>query len=204
MAGCTCIGVCGCKPPVFDGSGYDPSEFTSLDRDCFAKTLAQTFVPLANTLRNMLTDFGLRLYAVRIVHCRYPSGDRRGVGAPYVERVIPVLPTPKVSGFEGLDENIESVGTQEVGRLTLEHVNAELTEEQLQGFQGSTGYRAQEGFDSNAYSFWEVELYAELGRTKKRKFQMVGPPTRKMLGWTVELQRSVDDRAVDGAVQLPS
>ena len=43
------------------------------------KSLARSFIPLADSLRDMLTKFGLRAYKVTIVRIEW-SGGKRGRG----------------------------------------------------------------------------------------------------------------------------
>jgi len=179
-------------------NSYDPSCYADPDASCYHESLAQSFVGLANCLRNILTESGLRHYRVSILHLRYPSGEQRFHGEPYVERTIPILPTPRVEGLEGLDEAVMSVGTQEVGTVTVSKINADLSEEDLRGFE-----RHQHDYQPTQVVFWEIEFYGNRGDTVRRRFQLAGAPRRTMLGWQVRLQRAQDDRSLTGQVQLP-
>ena len=57
--------------------------FTDLTPAAYAESLAPSFIPLADELRDMLTEFGLRPYRVRQIIVQWSSGTR-GEGQPTV------------------------------------------------------------------------------------------------------------------------
>jgi hypothetical protein len=156
-------------------------------------TLARDFVGLADDLRDMLTQFGLRTYRVTIVRVRW-SGGRRGRGAASVVSEEPILPTPKISSLEALQELAQSVGVDELGAIDLSQISGTYTEDQLRGFRDGDGIPADEEF------FYEIEFFptdsANSGGSKKRRFFPRGAPTYfpGRLQWSVRLEKANEDR----------
>lgn len=164
--------------------------FTTVSTRQAKGTLARDFIGLADDLRDMLTQFGLRTYKVSMVRVRW-SGGRRGRGAASQVEVTPILPTPKISSLDALQELAQSVGVDELGAIDLSQVSGTYTEDQLRGFRDGDGIPADEEF------FYEVEFFpADGGPTKKRRFFPRGAPTYApgRLQWSVRLEKANEDR----------
>lgn len=174
------------------------AKFTTVTSSQVKKTLARRFIPLGDSLRNLLTKFGLRTYRVTLVKVQW-SGGERGVGLPTVLSEEILLPTPKISDINGLTEVVQAVGLDELGQLTVSQISGRYTEEQLLG-------RAADGDDisEDTEFFWEVEFPHPDGTpgTKRRFFPRGAPqyePGR--LQWTVRLEKSNENRARSGDPQ---
>lgn len=171
-----------------------PKRFTEVSSSQAKKTLARGFIGLADSLRDMLTQFGLRTYKVTIVRVEW-SGQRRGRGVPSVVSEVAILPTPKISAVDSLSEIIQPGGGLESGSLELTQISGRFTEEQLRG-HGSDG----EAIPPNQEFFYEVEFFPNEGPSVKRRFIPSAPPAYYpgRLGWTVRLARSFDNRDRNG------
>lgn len=173
-----------------------PKRFTEASASQLKGTLARRFVPLADSLRDMLTKFGLRPYVVRVVRIQW-SGGRRGVGVPSVVSSESLLPTPKVMGLDGLTEFIQPVGMDEIGGIEVTRISGRYTEEQLRGFDPATG----DGIPKDTEFFYEVE-YPQPGGAPpvKRRFYPSAAPTYYpgKLQWTVRLEKAHEDRSRNG------
>jgi len=158
------------------------------------KSLARSFIPLADSLRDMLTKFGLRAYKVTIVRIEW-SGGKRGRGTPVTVDEKVILPTPKISSLDSISEVLQPVGLEELGSLELSQVSGSYTEEDLRGFT--------EGGDDippNQEFFYEVEFFPNNGNAQKRRFYPVSAPTYfpGRLQWTIRLNKANEDRARNG------
>ncbi len=171
-----------------------PKRFTEVSSSQAKKTLARGFIGLADSLRDMLTRFGLRTYKVTIVKVEW-SGNRRGRGTPQVVSELVVLPTPKISAVDSLSEIVQSGGGLESGTLELTQISGRFSEEQLRGL-GSDG----EAIPPNQEFFYEIEFFPHEGPSVKRRFIPSGPPAYYpgRLGWSIKLARSYDNRDRNG------
>ena len=163
--------------------------FTRLDPESYRRTLAQKLSGnrLVDPLRDLLTRFGLRPYEVRVVRLRW-SGGARGEGEPFVEREWPILPTPKIDGLDGLTESIEGPGVQETGTATVTKISTEYSEEDLRGL-----LKGELQFPGDSEAFWEITFYGKRD-AKRRRFNLVGVPSRHTLGWECRLEKALGDR----------
>jgi hypothetical protein len=168
--------------------------FTEVTSAQAKATLARRFVPLADSLRNLLTTFGLRAYRVSIIRVEW-SGGRRGVGASYVMSEKVILPTPKISSLDALNEVVQPIGLAELGSIELSQVSGTFTEEDLRG-------TSNEGDDIplSQEFFYEVEFFPHEGPSQKRRFYPKGAPSYSPGGlqWTVRLEKANEDRKRSG------
>ena len=126
-------------------------KFTLVDSQQAKGTLAREFVELADDLRDLLSQFGLRAYRVSTIRVQW-SGGKRGRGSPIVIEETIILPTPKIASLDGLQELVQSVGLDEVGSVELSEVSGRFTEEQLRGFTD-----AGDGLPVAQEFYYEVE-----------------------------------------------
>lgn len=168
--------------------------FTTVTSSQAKGTLARRFIGLADSLRDLLTKFGLRAYKVSIVRIEW-SGGRRGRGTPVVvdERVI--LPTPKIAPMDSLQEVLQPVGLEEVGSLELTQISGTFSEEDLRGYSA-----AGDGIPINQEFFYEVEFFPNEGVAQKRRFYPASAPTyyAGRLQWSIRLVKANEDRARNG------
>lgn len=172
-------------------------KFTEVTSSQVKKTLARGFIGLADSLRDMLTQFGLRAYKVSLVKVQW-SGGRRGKGTAVTIQEKVILPTPKIESLDSLADVLQPVGMEEQGSLTLSQISGTFTEEELRGYskEGDPIPRDQE-------FFYEVEFFPNEGEAQKRRFFPASPPTYfpGKLGWSIRLLKANEDRARNGDVE---
>jgi len=171
------------------------AKFTEITAQQIRGTLARSLVPLADNLRDLLSQFGLRVYKVSVIRVRW-SGGERGVGVPEVVSVKILQPTPKISTLESIDEIIQPIGQHEEGGIKLSKISGTYTEEDLLG-QSKRG----EEIPEDQEVFYEVEYpRVDGGPSEKRRFYPKSVPTYYpgKLSWEVRLERQHKDRDRDG------
>jgi len=176
------------------------AKFTPVTSQQIKGTLARKFVGLGDTLRNMLTTFGLRTYRVSLVGIQW-SGGERGVGTPTVLSELLILPTPKLVDMTALTEIVQPIGLDEAGSVQVEQISGTFTEEQLLG-------RDANGNDIPADQefFWEIEFPRLDGKPgEKRRFFPRGAPMYYpgRLQWVVRLEKGHSNRQRDGSPGSP-
>lgn len=173
------------------------AKFTTVTSQQAKQTLARDFIGLADDLRDMLTQFGLRTYAVRTVKIQW-SGGKRGRGTAIVLAEETLLPTPKISALDGLQELVQSIGLDELGSVELSQISGRYTEEQLRGFT-----EAGDGIPGDQEFFYEIEFFPHEGPSHKRRFFTKSAPAYHpgRLQWTVRLEKVNNDRARGGDPQ---
>ena len=179
-------------------AGDRSDKFTQVPPTGYGDTLAGSFIGLADDLRDMFTQFGLRPYTVRRIRVKW-SGQRRGVGQPTVIFSEPILPTPKVTDISGLSELLHPIGLDEHGSIRLSEISGTYTEDDLRGLDSSgKGAAVDEEF------FYEIEYARPDGLAgEKRRFFPSGAASYNAgkLQWTLMLEKSNEDRGRDGSVR---
>lgn len=166
-------------------------KFTEVTAAQLRGTLARKLVPTADSLRDLLTRFGLRTYKVSVIRIQWSGGDR-GVGTPVVLRETVLLPTPKVEGLSSLTELIQPIGMNEEGGIDLTKISATYTDEDLRGLSAQG-----EEIPPDEEVFYEIEFpRLDGGPSLKRRFQLRGAPQFRPGGlqWSVRLEKSNDNR----------
>lgn len=169
--------------------------FTEVTQRQAQGTLVHDFIELADDLRDMLTEFGLRTYRVQVVRIQW-TGGKRGKGTAVVTEETLLLPTPKISDLnEVLQANLQSVGLNESGTLELTQISGTYTEEQLRGFSS-----AGDDIPPDEEFFYEIEFFPQEGPAVKRRFYPASPPAYHpgKLQWSLRLTRSNADRPRTG------
>lgn len=167
------------------------TNFTRLNGRQMAQTLAAKFVPLGDSLRDLLSKFGLRRYLVHVVKTKW-TGGRRGNGTENVVYDEMILPTPKVLDMQGVAEVLQQVGLDEVGSIKLSKISGRYTDEFLRGLDEEGNGPAA---DENLY--YEIEFPRADGLPgDRRRFQLSGAPMyfAGRLYWEVNLTRAHEDR----------
>lgn len=169
--------------------------FTKVSGQQIQNSLARKFVPLADSLRDLFTKFGLRPYVVRMVRVRW-NGIERGVGLPQVESETIVEPTPKLSDYTALTELVQPIGLDEQGGIVLSEISGRYTEFQLRGLKDD-----ETELPPNVEFFYEVEFPRPDGQpaTKRRFFNRSAPEYNSgALQWTLRLEKASADRQLNG------
>lgn len=171
------------------------AKFTEVSGPQIKKTLARRLVPLADSLRNMLTTFGLRTYKVSVMRVKW-SGGRRGIGFPSVTKQTVILPTPRISDLNALTEIVQPIGLDEIGNILLEGISGRYTEEELRGLDF---YGEEIPPDDEVY--YEIEFpRIDNGPSLKRRFFTRSAPhfSPGKLAWNLRLEKSTEDRDRNG------
>lgn len=159
-------------------------------------TLARTLVPVADSLRNLYSTFGLRPYVVRLIKTRW-SGGRRGVGAESIVSETPILPTPLIADLTSLQQINTPIGLDEFGEVGLTEVSGAYTEDFLRGHDTEGRPPA---VDEQFY--YEVEFPPPCtGATgERRRFAMRAAPMYQSsrFQWSLRLERQRQDRTRTG------
>lgn len=162
----------------------------------YAQSLAASFIPVANQIRNLAVDMGMRPYVVRIVTIRW-SGRRVGVGTPIVMAETALDPVPEVFGLDTLqEESVEGLGFSETGRVVLRGVSGTYSEDLLRAVTPDELL----GSDPSIETFYEIEtLNLDGSNGDLRRFAIVGMPVwvPGQVGYTIQLERTQGDRRRD-------
>ncbi|MFA6166746.1 MAG: hypothetical protein WC700_09025 [Gemmatimonadaceae bacterium] len=177
--------------PACDAQFTSPSSFAA------ATSCVRLLHPVADQLRDIAVQLGMRAYRVRIVRTRWTAGFR-GRGAEIVVLEREILPVPEIYDVGSLQRVLTPVGLDEAGGVTLREVSSRFTEEFLSGYDDD-GTPCPK--DENVY--YEIEFIRPdgAGRSQKRRFTLSSAPEldlTKTLGWLVKLERSHPNRARDG------
>jgi hypothetical protein len=164
--------------------------FTEVTSSQAKKTLVRRFIGLADSLRDLLTKFGLREYRVSIIRVEW-SGGKRGRGMPVVLSEKVILPTPKISSFDALTEFVQPVGLDELGSVELSQISGSFTEEDLRGTSNEG-----DNIPPDQEFYYEVEFFPHNGPSQKRRFFPRSAPTYfpGRLQWTIRLEKANEDR----------
>ncbi len=165
---------------------------TTLD---LKRTLAQQLIPVADSIRDLHTRFGLRPYKVRVVRVRW-SGGMRGHGTPHVASTMDLLPTPLVQDLTTLTEILQPIGLDEVGTISVAEISGRFTDDDLR-LQSKNG--VPPGPDEEV--FYEIEFpQPDGGPSVKRRFFLRGAPyySAGRFQWSIRLEKANEDRSRRG------
>lgn len=96
------------------------------------QTLVHRLTPLADRLRQRLTDMGLRPYSVALTWTRW-EGRERGEGREVVARRLPLLPNPFVEDLTGVSLQPYTAGLLPVGSVRVSRISARYAQDLLMG-----------------------------------------------------------------------
>lgn len=193
------------------------------------RTLADSLIGVADSIRQNYTDFGLRPYRVFLVWIQWkPEAvviddqldlGEVGAGKPTLMREIEILPTPRVE-YGGIGKDFDAVGTTERGAIGVSEISERYSEDQLTGLLAEFRDPAYpdtlgQGIDF----FWEIreERPAQgLGPPQplcdstgplppaRRRFHVSGVPVRQpdRFQWFVSLIRADGERSRTGSIDV--
>lgn len=170
-------------------------KFTKLSGTDLSRTLASCLVSVADSMRDIYTQLGLRTYSIRIIRTGW-TGGRRGVGIEFIKEQIDILPTPKISSLDEVIEILQPVGLDEVGAISISEISGRFTEDDLLG-------RIPNGIplDKDEQIFYEIEFPRADGISGvKRRFIPRSAPyyNASMLQWSIRLEKTREDRGRNG------
>lgn len=161
-------------------------------------SLVESLGVVADSLRQIFTDVGLRPYRVHSVVYRW-SGGEVGRGTATVVSDREFLPTPKLNDTAGIAGELRSSGLVERGTVRLEQISPRYTEDEVRLLLHDYPLpRGDQGFI-------EVRVDARDGSTERRRFIVRGVPYRdaQRFEWRAALLRQDADRARSGAPPGP-
>jgi hypothetical protein len=155
-------------------------------------TLARRLVPVADSLRDLYTTFGLRPYVVNLIRTRW-SGGKRGVGAELLVSDVAILPTPLLTDMSAVAEIVTPVGLDEFGEVLLQQISGAYTEDFLRGHDKEGRASPQ---DEQFYYEVEFPPPCEGRDGDRRRFYMKGAPMyfADQFQWNIRLERARMDR----------
>lgn len=174
-----------------DDCGKPDPTFTKVTPNGLTNSLATAAIPLADALRDLYTQFGLRRYTVSIVTTRW-TGARRGVGQEVVERSTLLQPTPLLTDLAGVQEIAQAVGLDEIGSVAITEISGAYSEEILRGLdvEGNPP-------EPNVQVYYEILfVYPNGDPGERRRFFIKGVPEYQpgKFQWFVRLERARMDR----------
>lgn len=167
------------------------------------RSLANKLAPLADRLRQLNTNFGIRPYRVFLTWTRF-GGEERGEGHEKMFARAEILPTPKVSSLDAVSFSIFHAGTLPVGSIRVEEVSAAaFTEDMLRGLKVPDGsyldpdeQKIPEPYD---FFYEVVEDGRGDGEPARDRYRLLSKPFRRAgkVDWTLMLERVSPDRTRD-------
>lgn len=168
------------------------------------RTLASALAPVADSLRQLYTSFGLRPYRVWLVHVIWSSG-RVGVGSPVVIARREIVPTPLVRDMSAVQQVLAATGLHEDGQVSVSQISTKFAEDDLMGRTPDLQDPAlQRTSRDGVQFFWEIVQDRRIDpRAIPRRFAPVSAPVlaRDGLQWTITLVRQQFDSGRDGALE---
>ena len=152
---------------------------------------------VADDLRQLLTDFGVRPYTVRTVRVRW-SGGEIGRGEPTVVFDLPLEPTPLVSDIRSVRRELGNAGIVARGDVRLSEVSPRYTEREIVNY-------FHQGMGPDEVGFIEVRIDDRDGQPERKRYVVAGTPERRAVrfDWTVTLTKQDGDRNLDGTASQP-
>lgn len=157
-------------------------------------TLVEQLGSVADDLRQLNTDFGLRPYRVFSVRVRWTGGEvGRGECVVISEREF--LPTPRLDETGGVAGTPRSGGIAERGSVKLREISPRYTEDEVRGLLCCSLTLAP-----GVEGWVEVMMDARDGLSRRRRFVVSGIPFRNAgrFEWTATLLRQDQDRSRSG------
>jgi len=157
-----------------------------------AESLVESLGGVADDLRQIGVDLGMRPYRVFSVVVRWTGGEI-GRGTPTsAEREF--LPTPKLAE-PSVNNEPKTGGLVERGSARLTAISPRYTEDEVRSLFGCDE-------EPGVETFVEVRVDARDGSTERRRFVVSGMPFREVdrFQWVAKLLRQDTDRRRNGSV----
>lgn len=173
-----------------------------------SQTLTDNLTGVADDIRALYTDFGLRPYRVFLTWVRWTRDTNadgivagtemdlldgeRGVGRAVVVREEEVLPTPRITSLNAVRKELDVTGLTEKGGIAIDQISPRYTEDFLMGLVAPyVDPSDPNNLVTDIEFFWEVqedrpECYQEnpidaprqAERQPRRRFHPAGTPFR--------------------------
>jgi len=180
---------CGC------GSAGGCQKYAVATPGLLKQSLMTKLIPVADSLRNLITVLGDRPYRVQLVRTRFASGTR-GRGPESVVFVRDILPTPLVVDMTSLTEMVTPIGVNEQGTVQLQEISGRYTEDELIGVDAVGNVPGPADC-----VYYEIQFYRRDGLpAEKRRFVKQSAPYYKASGfqWNITLVNANENRERDG------
>ena len=184
------------------GDSMPSYEFCDFDAEEMRATLVSELTPVADLVRDIGVSLGARQYQVTLVWTRW-SGGSRGVGNEFVIQELRVLPTPSVRGLTPLHVELQDVGADEVGVVTVSEISPRFCEDTLAG--RDVVVQRGDPIPDDVNFYWEVyypQTTDDIGGTGdiRRRFVLAKPPSKSPTSfeWVVEINKASDNRERSG------
>jgi len=175
-------------PPNLDPDlGPNPSPATSL---------VESLGAVADSMRQLYTDVGLRPYRVFAVKIRW-SGPITGAGEPTIDQEEEFLPTPLLD-LKPVEEQVKTGGILERGSVTLRQISPRYTSEELDSLLATE--------ERNVECFVEVRLDSrDSAEPILRRFARIQAPVydAEAFEWTMRIAKQDVNRGRDGSPFVP-
>lgn len=169
-----------------------PNEDSSLGPLCDpSSSLADDLGDVADDMRQLLTEAGLRPYRVFSIVTRW-TGGAEGLGDEVLVSETEFLPTPFVD-LRPVQSQMTAAGRKERGNARLREMSPRYTEDDISQLFPTD-------LPDDHYSFIEVRHDARDGNTQRRRFTVSDVPWRdaENFEWLVDISVQQTARKRDG------
>ena len=160
------------------------------------RSLVEGLGDVADDLRQIYTDLGLRPYRVFSVIVRWTGGES-GRGDAVLAGETELLPTPLVVDMKPLRGESTPAGFNERGAIELRQISPRYTEDDIRAL-----FHIQPlPIDYDGYL--EVRVDSRDGSTERRRFTVKGTPYRNAgrFEWSVRLTKQDENRGRSGEIR---
>lgn len=156
-------------------------------------SLVEELGEVADDLRQLNTDFGLRPYRLFSIVVRH-TGGVKGRGDALLESETEVLPTPYITEVDQLRGQLTAGGTNEDGRIRVTEISPRYTEDDIR-----TLFHTQP-LPDGLEGFLELRIDSRDGNAMRRRFTVQNAPMRRAdkFDWTVRLLEQQPPRSRSG------
>ena len=194
---------CGVCAGALDAGGCcstcGANEFTLVTPEQIQTTLVASLTGVVDSITDLYTQFGVRQYRISLVWTRWVGGER-GVGQEIVLKECPILPTPSISDLINIETQVLSIGTQEVGELTVDEISPRYNEDLLRG--QDIVVRRGDPLPDDISFYYEI-TFPTPGGAQRRRFVPNSAPNKAPddFAWSIKLVRAAEDRSREGEPQ---
>jgi hypothetical protein len=168
-------------------------------------TMLQSLAPSIDTINQIPTDLGKRVYRVFLVHWLWPV--KKGLGKPREIYRKEILPTPRVRDLNATPFAMTAFGLNEVGGLFIDKISGRFSEADLTGRTPDVIDPARPQTNlATTECFWEVrESRGTVPPPKPRRYRPSAVPMLNRSGtlWSVPLTKQ-DDTSQDVEPEVAS
>lgn len=164
------------------------------------QTLVSSLGPCVDSIRDLYTCLGARVYQVALVWTQW-SGGARGQGAEDIIAYHRILPTPLVRDLTGIRRELEMIGLDEVGTLRVTQISPRFDEDVLVGQSLVVESGAAIPKDMNFY--WEIFFPRADSDGVRRRFVPKSVPSKRptRFEWVIDLLKASEDRTREGELR---